>query len=36
MLCAMNDARIEKLERLVAVAFSVLTIVAFVLLPGRH
>jgi hypothetical protein len=36
MLCAMNDARIEKVERLLAVAFSVLTLLAFALLPGRH
>jgi len=36
MLCAMNDERIEKIERLVAVTLSVLTILAFVLLPGRH
>jgi hypothetical protein len=36
MLCAMNDARLEKIERMLTVAFSVLTALAFFLLPGRH
>jgi hypothetical protein len=36
MLCAMNDARMEKVERLLTVAFSILTLLAFILLPARH